>query len=68
MTLPAYNSDIQQALKWLQNQAPGITGLVQRKAQWYDRFSRQFWVNWERDVFNLKTANPFGLMVWCIIL
>ncbi|XAQ58105.1 hypothetical protein [Pseudomonas phage vB_Pae_SG_WM_Sew_P23] len=68
MTLPAYNSDIQQALKWLHNQAPGITGLIQRKAQWYDRFSRQFWANWERDVFNLKTANPFGLMVWCIIL
>ncbi|XAO36858.1 hypothetical protein WP1_219 [Pseudomonas phage WP1] len=22
MTLPAYNSDIQQALKWLHNQAP----------------------------------------------
>ncbi|UVN14295.1 hypothetical protein FBPa21_0035 [Pseudomonas phage vB_PaeM_FBPa21] len=68
MTLPAYNSDIQQALKWLHNQAPGITGLIQRKAQWYDRFSRQFWANWERDVFHLKTANPFGLMVWCIIL
>lgn len=68
MTLPAYNSNIQQALKWLHNQAPGITGLIQRKAQWYDRFSRQFWANWERDVFHLKTANPFGLMVWCRIL
>ncbi|XAO36857.1 hypothetical protein WP1_218 [Pseudomonas phage WP1] len=26
------------------------------------------WANWERDVFQLKTANPFGLMAWCIIL
>lgn len=66
--MDAYNGDIHQALKWLQNKAPNVTSLIDQKARWYDQNQTQFWTNWEKNVFNLATANSFGIMVWCIIL
>jgi len=63
-----FNGDITQALKWMQNNAPGIQGVISKKKDWYTQFHTQFWTDWEANVFNINTANPFGLMVWCIIL
>lgn len=68
MSMTPYNGDINQSLKWLQNLAPGIQGIIQRKANWYGLYHKQFWSGWFSSVFDLRTANPFGLMVWCIIL
>lgn len=68
MTMQAYNTDQTQVLKWMQNNAPNIQAIVNQKATWYNQFHTQFWSQWEQDVFNLSTASPFGLMVWCIIL
>jgi hypothetical protein len=42
--------------------------LVQQKADWYRQYHANFWSDWEVNVFNLQTATPFGLMIWCIIL
>lgn len=66
--MDAYNGDIHQALKWLQNKAPNINSLIDQKARWYAQNQDQFWTNWENNVFDLSTANSFGIMVWCIIL
>lgn len=66
--MQAWNGDILQALKWQHNKAPNIQSLLQQKADWYEKFHTQFWIDWEVSVFNLDTANNFGLMVWCIIL
>lgn len=63
-----YNDDVMQALKWMQNNAPKIQGLLQKKAQWYRTYNANFWDNWYQTDFNIKTASPFGLQVWCIIL
>lgn len=68
MTMKPFNGDITQALKWMQNNAPNIQSLVEQKAAWYQTFQTNFWQNWEANVFNLGTANNFGLYVWCIIL
>src|ERR1700730_2318587 len=68
MTMQAYDGDLTQALKWLQNEAPNLQSLVNQKAAWYSQFHESFWANWQVNVFNLQTANSFGLMVWCIIL
>jgi len=68
MTMIPFNGDIMQALKWQQNKAPGIISILQKKKAWYDQYHKQFWTDWEHNVFDLRTANPFGLMVWCIIL
>ncbi|ABL96828.1 hypothetical protein BcepF1.097 [Burkholderia phage BcepF1] len=63
-----YNSDVMQALKWMQNNAPKIQSLLQQENDWYRTYNTRFWENWFDSVFNIKTANPFGLQVWCIIL
>jgi len=68
MTMTPYNGDLTQALKWLQNNAPNIQSLVNQKANWYTQFNDQFWADWETNIFNISTANPFGIMIWCIIL
>jgi len=68
MTMTPFDGSIQQALKWSQNKAPGISSIIERKAEWYQNNHDQFWSGWQSAVFDIRTANPFGLMVWCIIL
>lgn len=57
-----------QSLLWQYNTAVNIQGLLQFKQDWYVANQTQFWDDWYRDVFNLATANEFGLFVWSIIL
>lgn len=68
MTMDTYNGDLLQAMKWAQNNAPGLTALITAKDKWYNNFHTLFWSQWEENVFDLRTANNFGLQVWCIIL
>jgi hypothetical protein len=68
MTMVPFNGDVTQSLKWMQSNAPNITSLVNQKSNWYAQFQTQFWANWQEYIFNLQTANTFGLMIWCIIL
>jgi len=63
-----HSTDITRTLKWMHNRAPAITSLIKQKATWYDLNHHQFWSDWMRDVFDLRTANDFGMMTWCIIL
>lgn len=60
--------DLLRALLWRYNDASNLQGLLEKKQIWYDGNQEQFWVDWVRDVFDLNTANDFGLMVWAIIL
>lgn len=66
MTPP--NMSILQAMKWMQNNAPNIQSLMQQKSNWYSQFQTSFWTNWKANVFDIRTTNPFGIMVWCTIL
>lgn len=68
MAITPYNTNILQALKWQENNAPNITSLITQKANWYQNFNAQFWQNWTQNVFDLRTANNFGILIWCIIL
>ncbi len=68
MTMVPYDPTITRALRWQQNKAPRITSIITQKDQWYYRYNTQFWQQWESQIFDLRTANPFGLVVWCIIL
>lgn len=60
--------DINKALDWQRSKAPILTELIQKKQAWYEENHCAFWNDWETDVFNLDTANEFGLSVWSIIL
>jgi hypothetical protein len=53
---------------WQYDGTTALRGLVQQKQDWYSLTHTQFWNDWIDDVFNLDTANDFGLAVWAIIL
>lgn len=63
-----FSVDLLRALLWQYNDAEKLQGILSRKAAWYETNQREFWANWVRDVFDLRTANDFGLAVWSIIL
>lgn len=63
-----FSVDLLRAILWQYDSAPGLQSLLAQKSAWYDENQRDFWVNWEHDVFDLTTANDFGCAVWGLIL
>lgn len=63
-----FSVDLLRALLWQYNEAANLEGLIQRKQAWYNANQSDFWNDWVADVFDLRTANDFGLAVWAIIL
>lgn len=63
-----YSVDLMQALLWQHNDAERLQKLIEQKQAWYDANQEAFWDSWVVDVFDLRTANDFGLSVWSIIL
>jgi len=62
------SADLMRALLWQYNDAERLQKLLEQKQAWYDANHKQFWLDWYRDVFDLRTANEFGLAIWGIIL
>lgn len=60
--------DGQAALLWQHNDATRLQSLVTQKDSWTLQVHTNFWNAWFANIFNLKTANQFGLIVWAIIL
>lgn len=63
-----FSIDVLQVLLWQYNRAENLTALLQAKQDWLNENHEQFWTNWVRDVFDLRTANEFGCSVWAVIL
>ena len=63
-----FSVDLLKAMLWQYNDAPNLLSILQQKQDWYDENQTAFWTDWYNDVFNLQTANDFGLSVWAIIL
>lgn len=60
--------NVLKALLWEHDGADKLVMLARLKQEWYERNQSEFWTNWVRDVFNIDTANQFGLSVWGRIL
>lgn len=62
--------DLLRVLLWQYNHtdSDSIEGLLKSKSEWYELYVSGFWETWFDDVFNIQTANEFGLTVWAIIL
>ena len=60
--------DLVRALLWQHDNAQALRSLIESKQDWYNINQTTFWTNWYRDVFNIDTANDFGLAVWGRIL
>ena len=63
-----YTVDLLQAILWQYNDAVNLQSLLVQKQAWYTINQSQFWTDWYNNVFNLLTANLFGLTIWSIIL
>jgi hypothetical protein len=63
-----FSVDLLQALLWQYNGANRLQSLLTQKSTWYFTNHTFFWVEWYTNVFNLITANEFGLSVWSAIL
>lgn len=63
-----YSVDLLLSILWQYNDAVNLQGLITKKQSWYDINQSQFWSDWYGNVFNLVTANEFGLNVWSFIL
>ena len=53
---------------WQYSRAANLTRLLQNEIEFYGNNVGSFFTDWEKDVFNLHTANSFGLSVWAKIL
>jgi hypothetical protein len=60
--------NILSCLDWQRSNADKFKAFIQEKQDWYATNFCDEWNNWFDDVFNLATANDFGLAVWSIIL
>lgn len=63
-----FSVDVLAPLLWQYNEAANLESLLTQKQVWYTQHQTQFWADWYRDVFDLRTANDFGLSVWAILL
>lgn len=63
-----FSVDVMRTLLWQYDDAERLQSLIQSKQAWYDENHTQFWQDFYDNVFNLDTANDFGLSVWAIIL
>lgn len=63
-----FEVDLLKAILWQYNNAPNLLSLLNFKKTWYDTNQTGFWEDWIANVFDLRTANDFGLQVWAIIL
>lgn len=60
--------DLKQCLLWQYQNSANLKSLILSKEQWYQTHHAQFWQDWYDNVFNIDTANDFGLSVWGQIL
>jgi len=63
-----YNVNLLQAILWQYDEATNLLSLINQKQTWYDTYQSEFWSDWYTNVFNILTANQFGLSVWSYIL
>lgn len=66
MTL--FSFDLLRSLLWQYDRAAAIRSLAEAKQAFYEAKAAGFWNDWYTDVFDLRTANSFGLSVWALIL
>jgi hypothetical protein len=66
MTL--FSADFSDVILWQYETATNLKNLISKKQEFYNQSIDKFFNDWYTDVFNIDTANYFGLIVWAIIL
>ena len=63
-----FSVDLTKALLWQYNESVNLQSIVDQKNEWYQNNQVTFWNDWITDVFDIRTCNQFGLVVWGIVL
>lgn len=63
-----FSVNLLQAIIWQYGSAPNLLAILENENNWYEVNQTEFWNNWITNVFDMRTANMFGLSVWSIIL
>ena len=63
-----FQVDLLKSILWQYNEAANLQEILSNEEDFYSQNYSDFWNNWYNNVFNLQTANDFGLSVWSIIL
>lgn len=63
-----FSENLLRALLWQYNKADRLQSLMESKQAWFNENQTDFWNAWKRDIFDLRTANEFGLKIWSILL
>lgn len=58
-----FHSDLLKAILWQYEDAENLKALAKYKADYFEQSTVKFWRDWYRDVFNIDTANEFGLNI-----
>lgn len=65
---PNFSVNLISHIIWQYDQAENLKKLLVQKSDWINSNLSDFWSKWYSDVFDLNTANDFGLSVWGKIL
>lgn len=60
--------DTLAGVTWRFDQSPRLLSLLNAKNTWYANNHTAFWRGWNTSIFDLKSANNFGVAVWAFIL
>lgn len=60
--------DLLKNIIWQYDGKKSLKSLIEQKEAWYNQSHAEFWQDWFHDVFDLRTANDFGLSIWAKIL
>ena len=63
-----FHIDLLQSILWQYEKSTNLISLLNQKQDWFDIFHSDFWIFWKERVFDLRTADLFGLAIWSIIL
>jgi len=63
-----FSAYILNQILWQYDNAPNIKGLLEKLQARANEAQTTFWTDWFKNVFNVDTADDFGLNVWCLIL
>ena len=65
---PSNSSDLERAILWQYENADRLNALIQNQQAFYDENVTAFWDDYRDSIFDLDTADAFGLTVWGAIL
>ena len=63
-----FSANFSDVILWQYDRSTNLKSLIADKQSFYDDNVDKFFSDWYNDVFNLDTANYFGLIVWALIL